>query len=75
MNKREKRKAPGARLDDPGETPWTMPVQEAGWKYYRAGKNKSYALAKSGVMPCIKTGDKGVLALPRLIEKKLAGEA
>jgi hypothetical protein len=58
-----------------GETPWTMPVPIAGKLYYQAGKNKSYELAKSGVIPTIRTGNRGMLALPRLIEKKLAGES
>ena len=62
-----------AELPQDEETPWTMPEPAAGWKYYRAGRNKSYELAWTGVMPCVKTGDRGVLALPRQIERKLAG--
>jgi hypothetical protein len=73
---RRRTKTPiNAELPEDGETPWTMPVPAAGRKYYRAGRNRSYELARTGVMPCVRTGPRGVLALPKQIEKKLRGEA
>ena len=53
--------------------PWTMTVPEAGRHYYQVGRNASYRLAKSGVMPTIVVGGL-IKALPRVIEAMLSKE-
>jgi hypothetical protein len=59
------------RADTP--PPWTMSVPKAGRRYYGAGKNRSYDLARTGIMPTIKTGPRTIRALPRVIENQLKG--
>jgi hypothetical protein len=55
------------------ELVWTMDVPKAGRKYYDAGRDKSYAMAKSGEMPAVKFG-RVWRALPFAIERKLKGD-
>jgi hypothetical protein len=60
-------------------TPWTMSVPAAGRKYYNLGRNaayraaRHYAEAKPGEIPTVEVGGLKK-ALPRLIERMLAGE-
>jgi len=41
--------------DEMGE-PETWSVPQAGWKLFGAGRNKSYELAKQGIIPTIQVG-------------------
>jgi hypothetical protein len=41
---------------DPADPPQTMSVPEAGWRYFKIGKNASYAAAERGDIPVIKVG-------------------
>jgi hypothetical protein len=54
------------------EKAWTMSVPDAGKKYYGLGKFASYQAAEEGVIPTVRVG-RFLRALPRQIEKKLAG--
>jgi hypothetical protein len=56
-----------------GGAEWTLPIPEAGRRYYKAGKNRSYAMARDGTMPTITIGPRRKLALVRAIEKQLEG--
>jgi hypothetical protein len=57
-----------------GAEAWTMAIPKAGKKYYDAGRNKSYQMARDGIMPTIDVGRRGKRALVRAIERQLAGE-
>jgi hypothetical protein len=52
------------------EKPWTMPIEEAGRRYYGLGRSASYDAARTGLMPTIRFGRR-VQALPRAIERQL----
>lgn len=54
--------------------PATASVPEAGRLFFNAGKEKSYRLAKAGVIATIKTGPKGMLALMHVTARKLGVE-
>jgi hypothetical protein len=58
------------------ETPWSMSVPAAGKKYYGLGKKASYDNAgppgSEALIPTVNAG-RLLKALPRLIEKRLAG--
>jgi hypothetical protein len=54
------------------DKPPTMPVPEAGRKYFNLGRNASYAAAARGEIPTIKIGGRifaAVSALERMIEQ------
>jgi hypothetical protein len=59
------------------ETPWSMSVPAAGRKYFNLGKKASYDNAgpagTDALIPTVRAG-RLMRALPRLIEKRLAGE-
>jgi hypothetical protein len=38
--------------------PKTLSIPEAGWRYFRLGRNASYEAAKRGYLPVIKLGIK-----------------
>jgi hypothetical protein len=57
---------------DPASLPLTEPVPVAGRKYYGAGRDKSYQMARDGTMPAIKVG-KNWRALPHKIVRQLKG--
>jgi hypothetical protein len=61
------------KTEEDGEF-WTMPIPEAGKKYYGVGKNRAYQMALDGIMPTIDVGRRGKRALVRAIERQLAGE-
>jgi hypothetical protein len=50
---------------------WTIPVPEAGQKYYGLGRNGSYAAAARGEIPTIKIGSR-IRAVVSVIERRLA---
>src|SRR5262245_41080352 len=52
------------------KAPWTMPVPDAGKKYYDLCRTASYQAAAKGQIPTIRIGGK-LLALPRVIERQL----
>src|SRR5215831_14221225 len=54
------------------ETPFTMSIPDAGRRYYNIGRAASYAAADDGHIPFVRIG-RLKRALPRLIEKRLAG--
>jgi hypothetical protein len=54
------------------ETAWTMSIPAAGRKYFGLGRWASYQAADEGLIPFIQIG-RLKKALPRQIEKKLAG--
>jgi hypothetical protein len=64
-----------AETQPPSSGLWTCSVPEAGRRYYGVSRNRSYELARTGVMPTIRVGERGLRALPRQIEKQLAGDA
>jgi hypothetical protein len=48
----------------------TLSVPEAGWKYFRLGRNGSYEAAKRGDIPVIKIGSRlrvPIVALERML--------
>lgn len=49
---------------------WTMSVPAAGRKFYGAGRDKSYEMAKTGGMPVIKLG-KTLRAVVPAIKRQL----
>jgi hypothetical protein len=52
------------------DTPLTIPVPEAGRKYFGLSRNGSYAAARNGAIPTIKIGK--LLRVPvRVLEKML----
>ena len=57
------------------DTKWTMPIPEAGRKYFDLGRDGSYQAARTGVIPTVKVGRKKKLALVRVLERRLEGEA
>ena len=52
------------------QTVWTMPVPEAGKKYYGLGRSASYQAAANGQIPVVRIGGK-ILAVVRAIEAQL----
>jgi hypothetical protein len=64
---------PNKSPSTPDEAVWTMSVPDAGRKYLGLGKQASYAAAKAGIIPVVVVG-RFVKALPRQLEKQLAGE-
>jgi hypothetical protein len=52
----------------------TMPVPEAGKKYFGLSRNASYAAARRGDIPTIKIGSR-VFAVVAAIERRLAADA
>lgn len=52
------------------ERPWTMPVPEAGKRYYNLGRSASYQAAERGDIPTIRVGGK-LLAVVRAIQAQL----
>jgi len=54
------RPPPGLRKDvavtSEDDKPWTMPIPEAGKKYFNLSRNGSYDAAKRGVIPTIQIG-------------------
>ena len=60
-------------MSEKEETPWTMSIPAAGRKYYGLSRNGSYDAAKRGEIPTVDVG-RLKRALPRVIEKRLAGE-
>jgi hypothetical protein len=71
MAKAAKRIAGGTETE---ATPWTMSVPAAGKRYFGLGKYASYQAAAEGTIPTIKIG-RLMKALPRQIERKLAGDS
>jgi hypothetical protein len=55
----------------------TLSIPEAGWRYYRLGRNASYEAAKRGDIPVIKLGARKKRVPIVLMERKLvdAGES
>jgi hypothetical protein len=59
------------KRDTDGDDAKTLSVPEAGWKYFRLGRNGSYAAAKRGEIPVINIGAR--LRVPVIaLERKLA---
>jgi hypothetical protein len=65
-----------AEVEAEARTEWTMSVPAAGRKYYNLGKFASYQNAgpvgTDALIPTVRAG-RLLRALPRLIEKRLAG--
>jgi hypothetical protein len=59
------------KRDIDGDEVKTLSVPEAGWKYFRLGRNGSYDAAKRGDIPVMKIGAR--LRVPVIaLERKLA---
>jgi hypothetical protein len=59
------------KRDTDGDEAKTLSVPEAGWKYFRLGRNGSYDAARRGDIPVIKIGAR--LRVPVIaLERKLA---
>jgi Helix-turn-helix domain len=59
------------KRDTDGAEAKTLSVPEAGWKYFRLGRNGSYDAARRGDIPVIKIGAR--LRVPVIaLERKLA---
>jgi hypothetical protein len=52
-------------------SPKTLSIPEAGWRYYRLGRNASYEAAKRGYIPVIKIGTRRMRVSVALMERKL----
>jgi hypothetical protein len=64
------RKATGKSVQSEAESPLTLSVPEAGWRYFRLSRNSSYAAAERGDIPTVKVGR--LLRVPvRAMERKL----
>jgi len=63
-----------ASVKSGAEPAWTMSIPAAGRKYFGLGKFASYQAAEEGLIPYVKVG-RLKKALPRQIEKRLAGRA
>ena len=63
----------GPKITSPETASWTMSVPDAGGKYYGLGRLASFQAAKAGLIPTVQIG-KFLRALPRKIERQLAGE-
>jgi hypothetical protein len=63
--------------DTEDELPKTLSIPEAGWRYFRLGRNASYEAAKRGHLPVIKLGVKKKRVPIVLMEQMLleAGKA
>jgi hypothetical protein len=60
----------GMKCDTTRDDPKTLSVPEAGWKYFRLGRNASYEAAKRGELPVIEIGARKrvpVIALDRML--------
>ena len=53
------------------EAPKTLSIAEAGWQYFRLGRNASYEAAKRGDIPVIQIGVKKKRVPVVLMEQKL----
>jgi hypothetical protein len=72
FNRTEKETPVEKKLKPEADTPWSMSVPAAGRKYFGLGKFASYQAAAAGDIPFVRIG-RLMRALPRQIEKKLAG--
>jgi hypothetical protein len=57
-------------MDTTNEPVWTMPIVEAGKRYFNLGRSASYRAADTGAIPTVRVNGK-VFALPRIIEAQL----
>ena len=55
----------------PKPLPVTGSVPEAGRLFFKAGREKSYRLAKTGLIVTMKTGPRGMVALLHATARKL----
>jgi hypothetical protein len=62
----------GGDSDEGVALPWTMSIVQAGAKFYGVGPNRSYEMARLGLMPTVPIGDRRRRAVPRLIIKQLS---
>jgi hypothetical protein len=53
------------------EPPKTLSIPEAGWQYFRLGRNASYEAAKRGDIPVIRIGAKKKRVPVVLMEQRL----
>jgi hypothetical protein len=58
----------------PSPLPATDTVPNAGRLFYKAGKEKSYRLAKAGAIVTLKTGERSMVALMHATARKLGIE-
>jgi hypothetical protein len=55
----------------PEPLPPTASIPACGFHFFGAGPEKSYRLARSGVIPTLATGARNKLALPRVLAQRL----
>jgi hypothetical protein len=55
----------------PKPLPPTGSIPEAGWHFFRAGKERSYRLAKAGAIVTLETGARSKVALMHATARKL----
>jgi hypothetical protein len=55
----------------PEVLPVTSSIPWCGKKFFEAGKQASYRLARNGVIPTIDTGTRNKRALPRVLQQRL----
>jgi hypothetical protein len=58
------------KVEDDEDCP-TMSVPDAGWQYYRMGRNSSYEAARRGDLPTIRIGGR-LRVVKAAMERKLA---
>ena len=64
----------GMTQDAKEEPPKTLSIPEAGWRYYRLGRNASYEAVKRGYIPIIKTGTRK-MRVPVIGMERILSEA
>ena len=64
----------GRSIPAPEALPITSSIPWCGKKFFEAGKEASYRLAKKGVIPTIDVGTRNKRALPRVLQRRLMND-
>lgn len=55
----------------PDPLPYTAPVPQVGWHFFRTKPGASWNLARRKIIPTVATGSRNVQALPRVLAQRL----
>ena len=55
----------------PDPLPYTAPVPQVGWHFFKTKPGASWDLARKGVIPTIPTGARNKEGLPRVLAQRL----